>query len=159
MRVIEFRGLDKQTKNFVYGDVIHTPEGKTRIIGWMDISSDGVFDYDDFNIEVDPETVGQCLGIKDKNGKKVFEGDIVTAWSAGSKGQFEIRFRQEGAPKWLLYPAYHNRLEWNIHATEYGPEKRFISLTGDIYKSDKAGYYDEGLEVVGNIHQHKHLLK
>lgn len=27
--------------------------------------------------KVDPETVGECLGMLDKNGKKIFEGDIL----------------------------------------------------------------------------------
>ena len=30
-----------------------------------------------YGVEVDPATVGQCTGLEDKNGKLIFEGDIV----------------------------------------------------------------------------------
>ena len=33
-----------------------------------------------YGIEIDPETVGRCTGLADKNGMKIFNGDIVTGF-------------------------------------------------------------------------------
>ncbi|MED0671740.1 YopX family protein [Aneurinibacillus aneurinilyticus] len=86
-------------------------------------------------------TLLQYTGLKDKNGKDIFEGDIVVAWSEGRSEKFEVRWRQESAPKWILYPAWQSQKFWNLHGTK---------------RED--GYYYDMVEVIGNIYEHPELL-
>lgn len=79
----------------------------------------------------DKTIVMQSTGIKDKNGKEIFEGDIVIAWSQGVKGTFEIKRRIDGL--WLLYPAWKDGQFWYLSPTEDGRET--IEIIGNIYEN------------------------
>lgn len=131
MRAIKFRGKDKATGKMVYGDLTHTTavgekENYRRIM---------VGGY-----EVDEETVGQFTGLCDKNGKDIYEGDIVKTplldpiFCDIIKDAFcnaEIKFN-----KGSFVVSYYKR-EHNIYLS-------------DLY---------ERIEVIGNIFDNKDLLE
>lgn len=64
MREIEFRGKNIVTNEWVYGDLIHNDD-KTYI------------KTETSEIEVDSKTIGQYLELKDCEGNKIYEDDIL----------------------------------------------------------------------------------
>lgn len=127
MREILFRGKTR-TGKWVEGDYQSFPTlgGKCNIIGvW------GVFsEYD-----IIPETVGQYTGLTDKNGKKIFEGDIL---------EFSDR---------LVVVFWHTHLGcW---------DSNFLKFTNKENSRDDMSplNWDCKSKVIGNIHDTPELMK
>ena len=80
-----FRGKRKDNGEWVYGGIYYQKADEVKeeavyIIG-------GSLNYLGTAYEVVPETVGQCIDLKDKNGKLIFEGDIVKDKESGLLGK------------------------------------------------------------------------
>ena len=128
MREIKFRGKSIKDGEFEYGSLLTYQrsidiEGDDRV--FAAISYEGLEP-----IEVNPNTVGQFTGLYDKNGKEIYEGDIVKTESFFFEKECAMIVSwKEDAGRWFMY---------------------YTKSHGYLYPQDL-----EEIEVIGNIHEKK----
>lgn len=124
MREIVFRGKHASSGSWIMGDLRQYRSGAKAIKAkdMMHI------------IEVVPDTIGQFTGLTDKNGKKIFEGDIISTHFDFASPEDETRVIVE----W-------DNFRWVTHQPGYEPD----AITD----------FDKGLWlVIGNIHDNPELM-
>ena len=100
--------------------------------------------------EVDPNTVGQFTGLTDKNGKKIFDGDIIRS----SNGR-------QSAVSVVKYGAYKPDMVFDMFRDFIGcqPKQPMYGLFAQSNKETVCLFDSPHLiEVIGNIHDNPELL-
>lgn len=146
MREIIFRGKRLNNGEWVEGSLC------TTIPSDENFYTISYFDFEGYYIEekVIPETVGQYTGLTDKNGKKIFEGDIL----AGDDYPFTSDSERN----------YFAEVVWFDNCPAFG------TVTHRNPKSNVRGISDGNTdfiedfesikwEVISNIHDNPELLK
>ena len=116
MREILFRGKRDDNLAWIEGYIYRITENQE--MPFLMIK-----DYHGITYPVYPDTVGQFTGLTDKNGTKIFEGDVVHMRTSGLSGHGEIVYKDgsfgiEDKKRNRFYYMYHDaiyRVEGNIH--------------------------------------------
>ena len=171
MREILFRGKRLDNGEWIAsGNIIHfNPEHGEDPVFIPGFNEKCTSTHDEFDniiafievafYKVDPKTVGQFTGLTDKNGVKIFEGDVFefpdeifesfdtscgteyNSWETENRGV--VGYNEDyGRYDFVQYKYGNNTVEADMHENKYIEFADFVSQ----------------LEVIGNIHDNPELL-
>lgn len=143
MREIEFRGKNKDLGWF-HGNLFIPDKGYERLEICIGSSACRI------TYEVDPESVGQYIGKKDKNGKKIYEGDILKIDM--------YPFLSDGVYNYSAQACYDIEEGCFFFYTFKNKEAKVAGgAVGNTYVLSQID--SEDIEIIGNIYDNPELLE
>ena len=130
-RKIIFRGKDLIHNKWIYGGLAEDKDGNAVILSKNNWQKGGC---------VDKETIGQFTGLLGKNGKEIYEGDILL-------------FRTDIFTSKPIVVVFHHG------AFGYFYTGDFVSFVGNTNFKFYINGSDESFEIIGNIHDNPELIK
>ncbi len=129
MREIKFRAWDLVRKRLV-NDITFTYDEDDNFNNM----------YDENSNQIEDKIIMQFTGLKDKNGKEIYEGDIVIIWDSVR----QHAYKKIGNPK--------GEIIFN--------EAEFYFKSKDVSYESIAGHcLNYRVEIIGNIYENPELLK
>lgn len=153
MREIMFRGKRLDNGEWVEGYLYEHKPPLVGIVSENDVPEPSQWfiartGFADWNmprpvefVEVDPSTVGQYTGLKDKSGERIFEGDIIA-----------VPYEEDREPVEGTFIYYENG---NVYfdETSFGWYVKFLGDKLSLWEFDVCG-----VTIIGNIHDNPELL-
>lgn len=148
MREIKFRGKNLNTKEWVYGDLLQWNDGETAIGVHGQFIDDGYHFNENYDKTpyVDETTVGQYTGLKDKNGKEIYEGDLIKAPSGRIYAVIFSTWKHEEKREFLKIIDIYEHTGWCISLDGVNPCEL---LDSEVCQGS----------VIGNVYDNPELLK
>lgn len=145
-RTIKFRGKSIYDEKWQYGSLVKIEKDRYAVIPSLnDIEigkSIGMY-------EVCTETIGQFTGLYDKNGKEIYEGDIVERITPKNPN-FGFIGNVVFDKNIALFCVEHNK---------FGPNSRTPFVMPDDWMDEYSNKLKCEFEIKGNIYDHPELIK
>ena len=126
-----FRGKRKDNGEWVEGNLVYT---RTTTLGVVTEIYTLEMSY-----QVIPETVGRCTGSKDKNGKLIFEGDILNFVNDDGESSLYV-------------------VVWNTSLLSWQVQEISHYVKNDYYGFDELCEFGN-TELIGNVYDNLELLQ